>query len=75
MISEPLRVALIVSLGPTMVGLAALIKIMRVHKEINSRLTQWKEETKAATVAAVIAAYDKGKSDEKKDNEQKDKQL
>lgn len=72
MIPDPLKSAIIVAVGPTLVGIAALIKIFRVHKELNSRLTEWKEETKAATVAAVIAAYAKGKADEKTTNETKD---
>lgn len=67
-------IALLTSIPPTITALVAVKKIKRVHRELNSRLTQWKEETKTATVAAVIAAYSKGKSDEKEKHEKKDEQ-
>lgn len=36
-----------------------------VHEELNSRLTEWKEETRRAAVDAAIAAYAAGKAEEK----------
>lgn len=76
--TELIKVALIAagagivtSIGPTISAIAAWRASKGVHVLMNSRFTEWKEETKAANVAAVIAAYEKGKSDEKEKTEPK----
>ena len=78
MISDPIKIALVVSIAPTIVSMVAVVKlfingghIKAVHKELNSRLSQWKEETKAANVEAVIAAYERGKKEQAKTGETK----
>jgi hypothetical protein len=69
--SDAVLVAIIVSVAPTIASLAAWYKIRSVHKELNSRLTEWKAETKAANVEAVIAAYERGKKDQIKSDTEK----
>lgn len=69
--SEAVKVALVVSVAPTIASLAAFYKIYRVHKELNSRLTEWKVETEKSKVEAVIAAYERGRKDEKTKTETK----
>lgn len=39
--------------------------VKAVHTELNSRLSQWKEETKQAAIAAVIAAKAEGVKEQK----------
>ncbi len=63
--SDVVLVALIGSIAPTLVAIAALRKIGKVHQELNSRLTEWKEETKAATVASNAASKAAGALEEK----------
>ena len=63
--TEAVQIALIASIPPTLVGLAALWKVIRVHTELNSRLEQWKEETRLATKASNIAAKAEGVLEEK----------
>lgn len=58
--SDAVIVALICSVPPTLVALAALWKVIAVHKELNSRLTEWKEETRKATLASNAAAKAEG---------------
>lgn len=58
--SDAVLVAIIASLPPTIVALAALWKVVAVHKELNSRLTEWKEETRKATLASNAAAKAEG---------------
>lgn len=58
--SDVVLTALIVSVPPTLVALAALIKIFKVHKELNSRLTEWKAETAKATIASNAASKAEG---------------
>lgn len=54
-------VAAMVALPPTLLGIAAILKITRVHKELNSRLTEWKDETKRAAEAEAVAKKAEGK--------------
>lgn len=63
--SDTVIVAIAASLPPTIVALAALWKVVMVHKELNSRLTEWKEETKAATLASNIASKAEGMKEQK----------
>jgi len=63
--SDTVLVAIAASLPPTLVALAALWKVIRVHKELNSRLTEWKEETKQATLASNTASKAEGVLEEK----------
>jgi len=49
-----------VALPPTLMAAAAFWQGRKVHKELNSRLTQWKEETAKATVASNAAAKAEG---------------
>ena len=58
--SDAVIVALICSIPPTLVAMAALWKVIAVHKELNSRLTEWKEETRKATLASNAAAKAEG---------------
>lgn len=53
-------VAIIASLPPTIAALAALFKVIKVHKELNSRLSEWKAETAKATVASNAASKAEG---------------
>lgn len=57
--------AIIAALPPTLMAAAALWKVIKVHKELNSRLTEWKEETARATVASNVAAKAEGVKEEK----------
>lgn len=52
-------------LPATLIALATLIKVWRVHKELNSRLSEWKDETKQAAIAATVAAKAEGVKEEK----------
>jgi hypothetical protein len=52
--------AILTALPPTLMATAALWKVIKVHKELNSRLTEWKEETARATVASNAAAKAEG---------------
>jgi hypothetical protein len=58
--SDTVVVAICTALPPTLVAAAALWKVMKVHRELNSRLTQWREETAQATVASNAAAKAEG---------------
>ena len=63
--SDVVIVALVASIPPTIAALAALWRVIKVHKELNSRLTEWKEETKAATLASNVASKAEGVKEEK----------
>ena len=67
--SEPLiiavLVALITSVPSIIMSMVAILKIIGVHRIVNSRLSEWKNETKEAAVDAARAAYDRGIRDEK----------
>ena len=63
--SDVVIVALCSSLAPTLMAAAALWKVIRVHKELNSRLTEWKAETAKATQASNAAARAEGVKEEK----------
>jgi hypothetical protein len=52
--------AICASLPPTLVAFAALLRVIKVHKELNSRLTEWKDETAKATIASNAAAKAEG---------------
>lgn len=52
-------------LPATLIALATLIKVWKVHKELNSRLSEWKDETKQAALAATVAAKAEGVKEEK----------
>lgn len=58
--SDAVQIAILTALPPTLVAAAALWKVMKVHKELNSRLTEWKEETRQATVASNAASKAEG---------------
>lgn len=65
--SDAVIIAICASLPPTLLAAAALWKVVgvqnavsSVHKELNSRLTQWKEETAHATVASNAASKAEG---------------
>jgi len=57
------------NLPATVISLAALIKIFRVHGELNSRLDEWKKETKEATIASNTASKEQGIKEQKEKNE------
>lgn len=59
--TKTIVVAALVALPPTLLGIASILKIAKVHKEINSRLTEWKNETSRATEVKVVAAKAEGK--------------
>jgi len=50
----------LVAVPPTLMAALAWWKARDVHKELNSRLTQWREETKQATIASNAAAKAEG---------------
>lgn len=58
--SDTIIVAIIACLPPTIVALAALLRVIKVHKELNSRLSQWREETRQATIASNAASKAEG---------------
>ena len=65
--SDAVIIAICSSLPPTILAAAALWKVIaidgkvtKVHKELNSRLTQWKQETADATVASNAASKAEG---------------
>ena len=49
-----------VALPPTLMAALAWWKARDVHKELNSRLTQWKAETAQATIASNAASKAEG---------------
>jgi len=63
--SEETVRAIITATPGILLSIAALWKIGRVHHELNSRLDQWKEETRAATKASNAAAKAEGALEEK----------
>jgi gas vesicle protein len=70
--SDAVTVAIIASLPPTLVAMAALWKVGKienvvhvVHKEINSRFSEWKEDMKQAAVASNIASKAEGVKEER----------
>lgn len=63
--SDTVIIAFLAALPPTLVAAAALWKVMNVHKELNSRLTEWKEETARATAASNLAFKAAGVAEEK----------
>jgi len=65
--TEQVAIAIWTALPSTLLAAAALWKVIvidgrvvRVHKELNSRLTQWKEETAKATIASNAASKAEG---------------
>lgn len=52
--------AICAALPPTLLAVAAIIKISKVHSELNSRLSEWKKETADAAANAVAAALAQG---------------
>lgn len=65
--SEQIAIAILTALPPTLLAAAALWKsividgrVAKVHKELNSRLSQWKQETADATIASNAAAKAEG---------------
>lgn len=52
--------ALITALPPTLMAAAAFWQGRRVHKELNSRLSQWRADTAAATIASNAASKAEG---------------
>lgn len=67
--SDQFWINVIANLPATLVALAALIKVFYVHKELNGRLDEWKEETKRATIASNTAAKAEGVKEQKDKNE------
>jgi hypothetical protein len=51
---------ILVALPPTLMAALAWWKVRGVHKELNSRLTQWKKETAEATIASNAASKAEG---------------
>ena len=66
--SDAVVIAIVSSLPGILVSIAALVKIFRVHRELNSRLTEWREETREATSASNMAAKAEGVKEEKERN-------
>lgn len=66
--SDPVIIAIVSSLPGVLISLAALLKIFRVHRELNSRLTEWREETREATTASNTASKAEGVREEKERN-------
>lgn len=65
--SDAVQIAIWTALPPTLLAAAALwkaiaidSKVASVHKELNSRLTEWKEETARATIASNTASKAEG---------------
>lgn len=58
--SDAVIIAILASIPPTLMAAAAFWQGRRVHKELNSRLTQWKLETLQATVASNAASKAEG---------------
>lgn len=63
--SDVIIAAIIASFPPTLFAALAWWKIIRVHKELNSRLTEWKLETAVATVASNAASKAEGAKEER----------
>lgn len=66
--SDPVIIAIVSSLPGVLLSIAALVKIFRVHRELNSRLTEWREETREATTASNTASKAEGVKEEKERN-------
>lgn len=58
--SDAVIIAICTTIPPTLMAALAWWKARDVHKELNSRLTQWKEETAQATIASNAAAKAEG---------------
>lgn len=58
--NDSILIAIISSLPPTLVALAALLRVIKVHKELNSRLSEWREDTRQATIASNAASKAEG---------------
>lgn len=58
--SDAVIIAVLAAIPPTLMAAAAFWQGRKVHKELNSRLTQWKEETAKATVASNAASKAEG---------------
>ena len=65
--SEEITIAIIVAVPPTLMAAAVFWQgrrvhdaVLGVHKELNSRLTQWKQETASATIASNAASKAEG---------------
>lgn len=63
--SDQVIIAILSTIPPTLVAAAAWWKIVKVHKELNSRLTQWRAETATATIASNAASKAEGVKEEK----------
>lgn len=70
--TEAVQTAIIIATPPTLLALAAVIQSWRtgravkeVHVLFNSRLTEWKEETRLANQASNVAAKAEGVKEEK----------
>ena len=49
--SDPVVIALIVSIAPTIMGIATFIQTVKTHKIVNSRMTELLELTRSASLA------------------------
>ena len=58
--SDQVIIAICTALPPTLMAALAWWKARGVHKELNSRLSQWKEETRLATIASNAASKAEG---------------
>jgi hypothetical protein len=66
--SENIIIAAISSIPPTLMAALAWWKVRGVHKELNSRLSQWRSDTATATIASNAAARAEGIKEEKDKN-------
>jgi hypothetical protein len=58
--SDAAIIAICAAIPPTLMATLAWWKAKHVHRELNSRLTQWKEETAKATIASNAASKAEG---------------
>jgi len=63
--SDAVIIAIFTAVPPTLMAALAWWKARDVHKELNSRLTEWRQETADATVASNAAAKAEGVKEEK----------
>ncbi len=65
--SDAVKIAIIVSIAPTLMAFIAFLKlhtqVKGVHRDLNSRLDQWRDDAKSDKDNAVKSAYAAGASD------------
>lgn len=55
--------AIAANFAPTIMAFGAFYHAKKTHRIVNSRFTEWKQETRDTAVAAATAAYNKGMLD------------